>query len=67
MKTIKTLEWVASHALSSGILPEQLNPYTGEPISATPLVWSHSEFVTAVMTYMEKLEQLGVSAVSQGL
>lgn len=66
-ETVKTLEWVASHALSSGILPEQLHPYTGEPISATPLVWSHSEFVSTVMTYMEKLEQLGVSAVSQGL
>ena len=33
-------EWTASHALESGVLAEQVNPYTNEPISVSPLTWS---------------------------
>ena len=29
-------EWTASHALESGVLAEQVNPYTNEPISRQP-------------------------------
>lgn len=54
------LSWVVNHASLSDILPEQLDPYSGNHISATPLVWSHSEFVTTVVLYLEKLDELGV-------
>lgn len=54
------LEWTAKHATPSGILSEQLNPGTGEQISAAPLVWSHAEFILTVVQYLEKLESLGV-------
>jgi oligosaccharide amylase len=54
------LSWVSARARSSGVLPEQVHPYTGEPISATPLVWSHAEFVITVVQYLNKLEELGV-------
>ncbi len=47
-------EWTAKNALDSGVLAEQLNPYTGGPISATPLLWSHSEFVLAVTEYINR-------------
>jgi oligosaccharide amylase len=53
-------QWVADHALPSGILPEQVHPETGEPLSATPLTWSHSTYVWAVIEYLEKLEELGI-------
>jgi len=53
-------QWVVDRALPSGILPEQVHPKTGAPLSATPLVWSHSEYVRAVIEYMEKLEELDV-------
>lgn len=50
------LEWVCHRALPSGVLPEQVNPYTGEPISATPSTFAHGKFVHEVMLYLEKLE-----------
>ncbi len=52
------LEWVAKFAVS-GMLSEQLNPHTGEPLSATPLTWSHSEFVRTVIEYYKKMQSLG--------
>ncbi len=51
-------EWTASHALESGVLAEQVNPYTNEPISVSPLTWSHATVVSTAIKYLEKLEQL---------
>ncbi len=39
------LEWVNTHALPSGVMAEQVNPFTSEPLSVSPLTWSHAEFV----------------------
>jgi GH15 family glucan-1,4-alpha-glucosidase len=52
------LQWAAKNAADSGAMAEQLNPYTGEPISATPLLWSHAEFVLAVCEYLNKHQEL---------
>lgn len=52
--------WIAKYALSTGVLSEQLHPYTGEQISAAPLVWAHAEFLITIIDYLEKLEQFGV-------
>ena len=54
----RLLEWVAKHALPSGILSEQLNPHTGDQISAAPLTWSHAEFVITLLEYLDKLKSL---------
>lgn len=54
------IKWVNSHALKSGVLSEQLNPFTGAKVSATPLTWSHAEFVVTVMEYLQKMEEIGV-------
>jgi glucoamylase len=51
-------EWTANHALDSGVLAEQVNPYTNEPISVSPLTWSHATVVSTVIKYLEKLEEL---------
>lgn len=56
----KDIEWVAKFA-DSGMLSEQLNPYTGEPLSATPLTWSHSEFVRTVIEYDKKMKSFDSS------
>jgi GH15 family glucan-1,4-alpha-glucosidase len=48
------LEWCVSKALPSGVLAEQVHPYTGDPISAAPLTWSHAGFVSAVRRYARK-------------
>lgn len=54
------LDWAVKLASKSGVLPEQFNPFTGEHLSAAPLIWSHAEYVTTVIEYLEKLEELGV-------
>jgi glucoamylase len=53
--------WIVDHALPSGILSEQINPLTGEQLSAAPLIWSHAEFVTSIILYLERLEKLGIA------
>ena len=62
---LELLKWTAKHALPSGALAEQLNPYTGEPISATPLLWSHAEFVLAVTEYIGKHYELTAYQTSE--
>ena len=46
------LEWAASHAFPSGVMAEQLHPYTGEPLSVAPLTWSHAAYVRTVNEYV---------------
>ncbi|KKU81740.1 MAG: Glycoside hydrolase 15-related protein [Parcubacteria group bacterium GW2011_GWA1_47_8] len=56
----KWLTWATEHASPSGMFPEQLHPYTGEQLSAMPLTWSHAEFITTIVRYLDKLEELGI-------
>ncbi|HEY8666480.1 MAG TPA: glycoside hydrolase family 15 protein [Tepidisphaeraceae bacterium] len=51
-------QWTANHALESGVLAEQVDPYTNAPISVSPLTWSHATVVSTVIKYLEKLEEL---------
>jgi len=53
-EALPVLEWVASRALPSGVLAEQVHPYSGAPLSVSPLTWSHATFVTAVAEYLER-------------
>ena len=57
---IKLLEWVNKYKLSTGVLSEQLNPYSGQPLSVAPLTWSHAAYIIAVNKYLEKLDSLGI-------
>ncbi|MDO8492152.1 MAG: glycoside hydrolase family 15 protein [bacterium] len=59
----ESLNWVARYALPSGVLSEQLHPFTGEQVSAAPLTWSHAEFVNTVIKYLNRLESLGICVV----
>ncbi len=52
------LRWVREHARPSGVLSEQIDPYTGQQVSAAPLIWSHAEYVKAIMAYEDKLQEL---------
>jgi GH15 family glucan-1,4-alpha-glucosidase len=49
------LEWTAARARPSGVLPEQVDPYTGTPHSVAPLTWSHAEFVWTMGRLAERL------------
>jgi len=52
------LRWTAARALPSGVLAEQVHPYTNEPLSVSPLTWSHAAFVSAFLEYADKLAGL---------
>jgi GH15 family glucan-1,4-alpha-glucosidase len=56
------LELVADRALPSGVLAEQFDPYTGEPLSVSPLTWSHATFVETVLAYGARARALGAGA-----
>lgn len=53
-RALELLNWANGKALPGGMLPEQLDPYTGTPLSVTPLTWSHATYVMAVLDYLEK-------------
>lgn len=57
----KLFKWVADRAFTSGILPEQCNPYNGAPLSVAPLTWSHAAYAYAVTLYLKRLEELGIN------
>jgi GH15 family glucan-1,4-alpha-glucosidase len=42
------LDWCQAHAAPTGVLPEQIHPETGAPLSVSPLTWSHAEYVKTV-------------------
>ena len=55
---VKILEWVAGHALPSGVLAEQVHPVTGKPLSVSPLTWSHATFVATTRRIMRKISRI---------
>ncbi|MEP7103188.1 MAG: glycoside hydrolase family 15 protein [Candidatus Dojkabacteria bacterium] len=61
------LNWAFNHASQGGMLSEQLNANTGEQLSATPLTWSHAEYVVTVVEYLRKYEELSKQTSPQSL
>ena len=47
-KTKELLAWAMEKALPSGVMAEQLNALNGDPISVSPLAWSHAAFLNTV-------------------
>jgi glucoamylase len=52
------LEWCVYRAEESGVMAEQFHPHTGDPISVSPLTWSHATYVIVVLEYLNKLALL---------
>ncbi len=61
-KAVDILLWATRHALQSGVMAEQLDPYTGKPISVSPLTWSHAAFVLATHVVARRAGELAGSA-----
>jgi GH15 family glucan-1,4-alpha-glucosidase len=57
-KAIDILEWTCDRAMPSGVLPEQVDPYTGTPLSVAPLTWSHAAYILAVHRVIDKMKEL---------
>jgi GH15 family glucan-1,4-alpha-glucosidase len=52
-QALEILAWVAAHALPSGVLPEQIDPLTGAPLSVSPLTWSHATYISTLHRYLD--------------
>lgn len=57
-RALPLFEWCARHSLPSGVISEQIHPYSGVPLSVSPLTWSHAAFVTAVQEYVNRWQKL---------
>lgn len=57
-ETRNVFDWVCAQTTTAGLLPEQVSSETGEHLSTAPLTWSHSEYVTTVIEYLRKREEL---------
>lgn len=47
-RAAELLLWAEARASSTGTMPEQVHPETGEVLGVSPLTWSHAEYVQAV-------------------
>ena len=54
-KALELLKWVVERQSEAGLLAEQYNPHTGEPLSVVPLTWSHAAFCSTVLKLNEKI------------
>ena len=57
-EALPILTWCVNHALPSGVLAEQVNPYNDDPLSVSPLTWSHAGFVKSVLAYLDRLSAI---------
>ncbi len=57
-KALELIQWTTKRALRSGVLSEQINPFSDEPVSVSPLTWSHATYVTVVHKYLDRLMEI---------
>jgi GH15 family glucan-1,4-alpha-glucosidase len=55
---LQILTWAQRCALPSGVLAEQVHPYSRAPLSVSPLTWSHAAVVIAIHEYIDKYHEL---------
>ena len=53
----RILDWVKRHALSTGVMSEQVNPADDAILSVAPLTWSHAEYVATLLDTITEMEQ----------
>ncbi len=51
-EAVRIIEWVEAHAYPSGVLSEQIYPSTGLSAPIAPLAWSHAEYMTTLLDFM---------------
>ncbi len=52
------LRWAIRRALPSGVMAEQIDPFTGSPLSVSPLTWSHATYIKVTQEYLAKWQSL---------
>lgn len=61
-EALALIRWAAEHAHPSGVMAEQVHPLTGEPLSVSPLTWSHATYVETVQAYRRALRRIAPEA-----
>ncbi|HEX5368122.1 MAG TPA: glycoside hydrolase family 15 protein [Dehalococcoidia bacterium] len=56
---LQILSQVARSALPSGLIAEQIDPSSGEPAGATPLVWAHGTVILTVLEFLDARARAG--------
>lgn len=51
------VRWVRAKAQPSLVLPEQIDPRTGAPLSVAPFTWSHAQVISVVRGYLDSLRR----------
>lgn len=46
------IQWTVDRMTKTGVLPEQINPYSRDFISVAPLVWSQAELVNTLLDHV---------------
>lgn len=59
------VRWAQSKALRSLVLPEQIDPYDGQPLSVAPLTWSHAQVISVLRSYLDAQRRMRRSEVEQ--
>lgn len=54
------LNWTARHTLQSGVMAEQVHPYSGAPLSVSPLTWSHATLVLTIRELLAKQNSINL-------
>jgi GH15 family glucan-1,4-alpha-glucosidase len=57
-RALDLVRWARAHATPAMILPEQVDPHSGEALSVAPLTWSHAQVISVVHGYLEALHRL---------
>jgi GH15 family glucan-1,4-alpha-glucosidase len=52
------MHWSCENSLETGLLPEQVHPFTGEGLSVAPLTWSHTTFIDTALLYSWRKKEL---------
>jgi GH15 family glucan-1,4-alpha-glucosidase len=52
------LHWTVQRATTAGMLAEQYDPYSGAPLSVSPLTWSHATYCLTVDEFLRKQAEL---------
>lgn len=53
-KAENTLRWITEHMLSTGMMGEQVDPVDAAVVSPAPLTWSHAEYVSTLLDWLER-------------
>jgi glucoamylase len=61
------VRWARSKARPSLILPEQVDPESGAPLSVAPFTWSHAQVISVVRGYLDALRFLRRNTIEKPL